>query len=92
MSIIPRSLFNGNGIFYYKSVTQSMDLKELITQCRNGNGIAITKLYNIYYPKTVRVCRKIVGNHMTAEELAHDAFILALSKIDQLNNPLRFES
>lgn len=91
MSVLPRSLFNGNGILYYKDTLPSMDLKELISQCRNGDEKAINLLYNTYYPKMVKVCAKIVGNHMTAEELAHDAFILAISKLDQLKEPQRFE-
>ncbi len=40
----------------------------------------------------VGICVKIVGNRMIAEELAHDAFILAISKLNQLQNPKRFDS
>ena len=38
------------------------------------------------------ICQRIVGNQQVAEELAHDAFLLAFAKMDQLRNPQRFEA
>lgn len=67
-----------------------METEELIDKCRNGNETAYRHLYNAYYHKIVGICVKIVGDSMVAEELAHDAFILAFSKIDQLKDPKRF--
>lgn len=69
-----------------------MEIEELINQGLQGNEKALNQLYSIYSHKMVGICVKIVGNHMIAEELAHDAFILAISKLDQLQNPKRFDS
>ena len=38
------------------------------------------------------VCQRIVDNRQVAEELAHDAFLLAFAKMNQLHNPQRFEA
>ena len=38
------------------------------------------------------ICQRIVDNRQVAEELAHDAFLLAFARIDQLHNPQRFEA
>ena len=39
-----------------------------------------------------RICQRIVGDRRVAEELSHDAFLLAFAKMDSLRNPRRFES
>lgn len=69
-----------------------MDIEELINKGLKGDEKALNHLYNIYSHKLVGICVKIVGNRMIAEELAHDAFILAISKLNQLQNPKRFDS
>ena len=69
-----------------------MEIEELINRGLQGDEKAINQLYSIYSHKMVGICVKIVGNRMIAEELAHDAFILAISKLNQLQNPKRFDS
>ena len=68
-----------------------MEIEELINRGKKGDENALCHLYNTYSHKMVRICVKIVGNRMIAEELTHDAFILAFSKLNQLQNPKRFE-
>ena len=69
-----------------------MDIEELINKGLKGDKKSLNQLYSIYSHKMVGICVKIVGNRMIAEELAHDAFILAISKLNQLQNPKRFDS
>lgn len=57
-----------------------------------GDQQAIAKLYNAYSHKVLGICYNIVGNRAVAEELAHDAFVLAFSKLDHLRNPERFDA
>lgn len=57
-----------------------------------GDQQAIAKLYNAYSHKVLGICYNIVGNRAVAEELAHDAFVLAFSKLDHLRNPNRFDA
>ena len=68
-----------------------MDIEELVKRGLNGDQQALSLLYNAYSHKMEKVCVKAVGDHMIAQELTHDAFILAFSKLHQLQNPKRFE-
>ena len=66
-------------------------MERVIGAARAGDQQAIAKLYNAYSHKVLGICYNIVGNRVVAEELAHDAFVLAFSKLDHLRNPERFD-
>ena len=87
---LPRSLSNKYGLYNNIDTIPTMETEQFISQALKGNQQAITHLYNAYLPKMVDVCIRIVGNKSIAEELAHDAFILAMAKLDQLSNPNKF--
>ena len=69
-----------------------MDIESVISQALDGDRQAITRLYNAYSHKVLGICYNIVGNRVVAEELSHDAFVLAFSKLDHLRNPNRFDA
>jgi len=69
-----------------------MDMEHVIGAARAGDQQAIAKLYNVYSHKVLGICYNIVGNRAVAEELAHDAFVLAFSKLNHLKNPHRFDA
>ena len=69
-----------------------MDMERVIGAALAGDQQAIAKLYNAYSHKVLGICYNIVGNRAVAEELAHDAFVLAFSKLDHLRNPERFDA
>jgi RNA polymerase sigma-70 factor (ECF subfamily) len=65
---------------------------QLIERGRQGDETALGSLYRAYHQQMTVICQRIVDNRQVAEELAHDAFLLAFAKIDQLHNPQRFEA
>ena len=69
-----------------------MDMERVIGGAQAGDQQAIAKLYNAYSHKVLGICYNIVGNRAVAEELAHDAFVLAFSKLDHLRDPNRFDA
>ena len=69
-----------------------MDIEQLIERGRQGDETAFGSLYREYHRQMMGICRRIVDNRQVAEELAHDAFLLAFAKMDQLHNPQRFEA
>lgn len=69
-----------------------MDIEELIRRGRQGDEAALGNLYQAYHRHMTAICQQFVGNRGIAEELAHDAFLLAFAKMDQLHNPQRFEA
>ena len=70
----------------------SMDIEEFIERGRQGDEDALGSLYKAYHRQMTGICQRIVDNRQVAEELAHDAFLLAFAKMDQLHNPQRFEA
>ena len=80
------------GIYVSRGSMFSMDIEELIERGRQGDETALGSLYMAYQRKMTGICQRIVGNRQVAEELAHDAFLLAFAKLDQLRNPQRFEA
>lgn len=81
-----------NGIYVNKGSMFSMDIEEVIERGRQGDEDALGSLYRAYHRQMTGICQRIVGNRQVAEELAHDAFLLAFAKLNQLHNPQRFES
>lgn len=77
---------------YNKGQLYWMDMERVIGAALAGDQQAIAKLYNAYSHKVLGICYNIVGNRAVAEELAHDAFVLAFSKLDHLRNPERFDA
>ena len=77
---------NNKGQLYW------MDMERVIGAALAGDQQAIAKLYNAYSHKVLGICYNIVGNRAVAEELTHDAFVLAFSKLDHLRNPERFDA
>ena len=65
---------------------------QLIERGRQGDETAFGSLYRAYHRQMTGICQRIVDNRQVAEELAHDAFLLAFAKMDQLHNPQCFEA
>lgn len=80
-----------SGIYVSRGSAFSMDIEGLIERGRQGDETAFESLYRAYHRQMTGICQRIVDNHQVAEELAHDAFLLAFAKMGQLHNPGRFE-
>ena len=65
---------------------------QLIERGRQGEEAALGSLDRAYHRQMTGICQRIVDNRQVAEELAHDAFLLAFAKMDQLHNPQCFEA
>ena len=67
------------------------DMEKLVENTRHGDLKAQAKLYRQCYPKAVNTCQRIVGDLSLSEEIADDAFLVAFSKLHQLEEGQRFE-
>ena len=68
-----------------------MDIEQLVARGVQGDEAALGSLYRAYHQRMTVICQRIVGDRQVAEDLAHDAFLLAFAKMNQLRNPRRFE-
>lgn len=84
--------FRKRSIYVDRDRMFPMDIEKLIEQGRRGDETALRGLYRTCYQRMARICQRIVGDRRVAEELSHDAFLLAFAKMDSLRNPRRFES
>ncbi len=84
--------FRKRSIYVDRDRMFPMDIEKLIEQGRRDDETALRGLYRTYYQRMARICQRIVGDRRVAEELSHDAFLLAFAKMDSLRNPRRFES
>ena len=84
--------FRKRSIYVDRDRMFPMDIEKLIEQGRRGDETALRGLYRTHYQRMARICQRIVGDRRVAEELSHDAFLLAFAKMDSLRNPRRFES
>ena len=84
--------FVKSGVYVSRGSMFLMDIEELIERWRQGDETALGSLYGAYHRQMTGICQHIVGNQQVAEELAHDAFLLAFAKMNQLHNPNRFEA
>ena len=81
-----------SGIYIHRDNAFLMDIEQLVARGVQGDEAALGSLYRAYHRRMTAICQRIVGDHQVAEELAHDAFLLAFAKMEQLRNPRRFES
>ncbi|MHB1000341.1 MAG: sigma-70 family RNA polymerase sigma factor [Armatimonadota bacterium] len=63
---------------------------QLIQEVRDGRREAYGTLMDRYHSMVYGLCFRMTGNMPDADELAHDAFVEAYLKLDQLNDPDRF--
>ena len=80
-----------SGIYIHRDNAFLMDIEQLVARGVQGDEVALGSLYRAYHQRMKVICQRIVGDHQVAEELAHDAFLLAFTKMNQLRNPRRFE-
>lgn len=68
-----------------------MNLERVVEQAKAGDTDALGSLYNAYADKMMGVCIKIIkGKKDDAEDIVHDAFIIAFASIGKLRNHKRF--
>lgn len=69
-----------------------MKITELVTRAKQGDQDAWGELYKETRKEAYFVALKVCGSAQDAEDLAHDAFLMALEKSEQLEQPEKFRS
>lgn len=58
--------------------------RHLVARCQDGDAGAFATLYDLYYERLVRFCRRRLANRHDAEDAAQDAFVRAWGAIGRL--------
>lgn len=69
-----------------------MDDYKLINRCKAGERQALHLLYEQYRPRLLSICRQYAKGDDVAEDLLHDAFVIILTSLNQLQNDNKLES
>ncbi len=80
------------GIYVSRDNVFLMNIEQLIERGKQSDETALEHLYAAYHRRMTAICQRIVGEREVAEELAHDAFLLAFANLDSLRQPKRFKS
>ncbi len=69
---------------------KTTDISFLLQQCKENNHKAQLALYNQYCKAMFNVSFRIVNDKEVAEEIMHDSFLKAFSKLDSYNGNVTF--
>lgn len=69
-----------------------MDLKNIVEGCKSSEPESIKALYDLYSDVLMKQCMFYVKSENEAYDLFHDAFLITISKIGQLRDPMKLES
>lgn len=69
-----------------------MDLKNIVEGCKSSEPESIKALYDLYSDVLMKQCMYYVKSENEAYDLFHDAFLIIISKIGQLRDPMKLES
>jgi RNA polymerase sigma factor (sigma-70 family) len=65
---------------------------ELINRCRNGDRLAQTELYRLYYKAMYNTCYRMLNNQVEAEDVMQESFLSAFLKINSYRGEMSFGS
>lgn len=78
-------------LYLFMNPSARMNLETLVERARQGDTDAWSTLYQAYAGPMKGVCIRLLGRRdEAAEDLVHDAFLLAFADIGKLRNPQRF--
>ena len=70
----------------------SMEVSQLIEQCRQGSADALGELYNAYAQRMRGVFRRYISDEQTISDVLHDAFVIIFTSFDKLHDDRKAEA
>lgn len=75
-----------------RSDTEPVHEPDLIARVRAGDRLAARALYDAHVGRVLRLAHRITGDAQLAREVAQDAFVKALSRLDQFRGDSAFST
>lgn len=67
-----------------------MDFPKLVEKAKSGDSMAFGALYEACLPTVKRICAKLIDDNDAIDDIAQDAFVVALVSINKLNDNDKF--
>ena len=81
-----------NGIFSnVRHIELDIDNQTLLEECKRGDRDAMSILYTRFAPRMLHVISRYVTDHDSAQDILHDGFIAAFTRLDTLRDADRIE-
>lgn len=74
-----------------KSLDLNIDNQTLVEECRSGDRDAMSILYTRFAPRMLHVITRYVGDRDSAQDILHDGFIAAFTRLDTIRDPERID-
>ncbi|MDE6740713.1 MAG: sigma-70 family RNA polymerase sigma factor [Muribaculaceae bacterium] len=74
-----------------KTLELNIDNATLVQECRSGDRDAMSILYTRFAPRMLRVISRYVIDKDSAQDILHDGFIAAFTRLDTLHDPDRLD-
>lgn len=68
-----------------------MNIEELLIKAKTNDENAIKELYDLTYKKSYIIAKTMMKNESDVLDVLQNAYVIVFSKLDQLNEPERFE-
>lgn len=81
------------GFVYLYGVKQKLQIsnRSLVEECRNGDKEALNLFYLRFAPRMLSVIHRYIRDEKDAEDVLHDGFIVALTRLDSLRDADKVE-
>ena len=91
--ITPSGIFNKNELVTEVSplIPNSLNEKDLIKGCLEGNRVCQKDLFELYAPKMMSVCRRYARHHLEAQDMMQEGFIKMFTNLHKFSHEGSFE-
>lgn len=76
---------------YVRHLELDIDNQTLVEECRNGDKDAMSILYSRFAPRMMHVITRYVSDSDSTQDILHDGFIAAFTRLDTLRDPERLD-
>lgn len=74
-----------------RHIELDIDNQTLLNECKRGDRDAMSILYTRFAPRMIHVISRYVNDRDSAQDILHDGFIAALTRLDSLREAERLE-
>ncbi|MDE7419711.1 MAG: sigma-70 family RNA polymerase sigma factor [Muribaculaceae bacterium] len=74
-----------------RHIDLDIDNQTLVEECRSGDRDAMSILYTRFAPRMLHVISRYVSDRDSAQDILHDGFIAAFTRLDSVRDPERLD-